>query len=225
MHGNHPARLEVKKGAHGVGGVGVYVTKLRRIVGADGKESQFRSQTTSDLTEAWEIRRVAGVIHGMLTGLQNKTAVSTVRVFQDTRAPVAQIVVHNGGQRWAMQAIKVRVGNQHDVNGRKIGNAQSWPAKPFEHEQPTGKVRIDHHTLSADLQEKARMANEGYAELPVRSEARLVRLADARSHCRVPYQASKLGGAFAESRIAKRLLDHPYCAGAGSLPFKILVAS
>ena len=39
MHGDHPAGLEIEKGASGVGGTGVDIAKLGWIVGADGSSA------------------------------------------------------------------------------------------------------------------------------------------------------------------------------------------
>ena len=48
VHGHHPAGLEVEEGASGVGRIRVNVAELRRIVGADGKQSEFGRKAVTD---------------------------------------------------------------------------------------------------------------------------------------------------------------------------------
>src|ERR1700731_404175 len=90
VHGNHPARFKVEESAHGVGGIGVDVAELRRIVGADGEQSELGGKAASDFAEAGEVRGVAGVIDGVLAGLQHKAAVAAVRIFQNASAPMSR---------------------------------------------------------------------------------------------------------------------------------------
>ena len=52
MHGHHPARFKIEEGAHGVGGIGMDVAELRRVIGADRKQREFGSEAASDLGEA-----------------------------------------------------------------------------------------------------------------------------------------------------------------------------
>src|SRR5690349_3159667 len=40
-------------------------------------------------------------------------------------AALPQRVLHNGTQRWAMKMIEVRVRDQHEINGWKVGDTQS----------------------------------------------------------------------------------------------------
>src|SRR5580692_11133454 len=108
-----------------------------------------------------------------------------------------------------MQMIEVGMRNQHQVDGGQIGDAQAGTAQAFQHEKPAREVRIDHDALSANLHEKAGVANERDAEFAVAGEAGLVGLNATWSHHGVAYQTTKLGGAFAKGRVAKRLLDHP----------------
>lgn len=96
MHGHHPAGFEIEKGLSGVGGIGVDVAELRRVVGADGQQSKLRSKTTSDFAEAGEICGIAGVIDRVFAGLQHESPIAAVRVFQDAGAPVARRHVGHG---------------------------------------------------------------------------------------------------------------------------------
>jgi hypothetical protein len=64
----------------GVGGVGVYVTESRGIIGADGQQGQLRRQSTADFFEAFKIGGIAGVIDRVLTRFQNVAAVAAVRI-------------------------------------------------------------------------------------------------------------------------------------------------
>src|SRR5579872_3812713 len=88
-----------------------------------------------------------------------------------------QIVLNNCPQRRTMQVIEVRVRNQYEIDGGKIGDSQAWTAKPFQHEQPPRKVRIDQDRLAADLDEEARVPDEGHAEFSVARQTWLVSLA------------------------------------------------
>src|SRR5579864_545143 len=108
-----------------------------------------------------------------------------------------------------MQVIEVGVRNQNEIDGRKIRDAKARTAKPLQYEQPPGKIRIDQHALSSNLYEEAGMTDKSDAQFSVGGEARFVSLHRPRSNRRMAHQTSELGGALAESRIAKRLLDHP----------------
>ena len=79
----------------------------------------------------------------------------------------AQIVLHDGAQRRTVQMIEVGVRNQHQVDGRKIGDAQAGTAQALQHEQPAREVGIDDDALAANLHEEAGVADEGDAEFSV----------------------------------------------------------
>src|ERR1700690_4067095 len=104
MHGHHPAGVEIEKGAGSVGGAGVYVAELRRVVSADREERQFRRQPSSDLAKAREIRRVSGVIHGVLAAAQHIAAISSMRIFKNPRSPMPR-----GNVRDVERAVAIRV--------------------------------------------------------------------------------------------------------------------
>src|ERR1700685_428163 len=70
VHGYHPARFEIKKSASRIGGIGVNVAKLRRVVSADGQQRQLRRKAFANLAEASEISRISRVIHRVLPRLQ-----------------------------------------------------------------------------------------------------------------------------------------------------------
>lgn len=89
VHGDHPTGFEIEKSLHGIGGAGVDIAKLRRIVGTDGEQGQFGRQTAADFMEAFEIGSVAGVIDGVLAGAQDVSAIAAMRILEDARAPVA----------------------------------------------------------------------------------------------------------------------------------------
>ncbi len=108
-----------------------------------------------------------------------------------------------------MEMIEVRMGHQHHVDGRQIGDAQAGTAQALQHEQPAREVGIDDDALPANLHEEAGVTDEGDAEFAVGSEAGLVGLAVARSNCGAAHQSSELGGAFTKGRIAECLLNHP----------------
>jgi hypothetical protein len=121
----------------------------------------------------------------------------------------AQIVLHNGAQRWPVQVIEVRVRDQDKIDGRQIAHPQAGAAQPFKHEKPARKIGIDEHAASANLHEKTGMTDKRNAEISIAGQARSVRLAAPRGDGGVAHQARKLCRAFAQSRIAKRLFNHP----------------
>src|SRR5690242_3339323 len=88
VHGHHPARTQVEKGAHRVCRAGVHVAKSGRIVGADGEQRQVRVKLTPNFAETGKIGGVAGVVNGVAFAFQNVAAVTAVRVLDNARAPV-----------------------------------------------------------------------------------------------------------------------------------------
>src|SRR5579859_1714926 len=90
VHGNHPPRLEVEKGSRSIRGIGMHVAKLRRIVSADRKQRELRSEASPDLAKPRKIRGVARVIDGVLARFQHEAAVAPMRILQNPRAPVAR---------------------------------------------------------------------------------------------------------------------------------------
>ena len=74
---------------------------------------------------------------------------------------------YQGAQRWTMEVIEMRVGDQNHIHRGKIINSYAGLAKPLQDKQPTSKIRIDDYALAADLQEEAGMPDEGHAHLPV----------------------------------------------------------
>ena len=121
----------------------------------------------------------------------------------------AQVVLHDGPQRCTVQMIEVGVRNQHHIDGRQISDSQAGPPQALQHKKPARKVGIDDNALPAHLQKETGVADESHAQLAVGDQARLMSLAAAGSHDRVPHQASEVGGALAQGWIAKCLLDHP----------------
>src|SRR5208282_3174868 len=90
MHGHHPARFQIEEGAGGVGGAGMDVAELRRIVGADGEERQFGREAATDFAEAGEVGGVSGVVDGVFAAAQHVAAVAAVRILEDARSPMAR---------------------------------------------------------------------------------------------------------------------------------------
>src|SRR5215469_7036604 len=119
VHGHHPAGFQVEEGFGGVGGIGMNVAELWRVVGPDGKQGEFGRKTASDLAESGEISGIPGVIDGVLAGGQNEAAVAAMRILQDARAPMT------GGN---MRHSKIRVPGTlppvefDDFREAKIGN-------------------------------------------------------------------------------------------------------
>ena len=90
MHGHHPARIEIEKGAGSVGGIGVDVAECRRIVGADRKQRQFRGEPLADFAEAREVSRVAGVVNGMFSAAQDIATVAAMGILDDACSPMSR---------------------------------------------------------------------------------------------------------------------------------------
>src|ERR1700691_456171 len=61
VHGDHPARVQVKKCSGGVGGIGMHIAKGRRVVSADREQSQFWRKPLPDLAAARKVSRVSRV--------------------------------------------------------------------------------------------------------------------------------------------------------------------
>src|SRR5215469_913194 len=62
MHWDHPARIQVEKGARSVGRIGMDITELRRIIGSDGQQSELGCQPTADLLKPGKVGSIAGVV-------------------------------------------------------------------------------------------------------------------------------------------------------------------
>ena len=90
VHGDHPAGFQIEEGLGGVGGTGMHVAELRRIVGADGQQRQFGREAASDFAEAVEVGGVSGVVDGVFAAAQHVAAVAAVRIFEDARSPMAR---------------------------------------------------------------------------------------------------------------------------------------
>ena len=76
----------------------------------------------------------------------------------------------------------MRVSDEYQIDGREIGNFHSRLTKTLENKQPPGKVWVNKNILTTNLQEEARVSDEGYAHLPVRGQHRTVRLASGGRH-------------------------------------------
>ena len=104
--------------------------------------------------------------------------------------------------------IKMRVGNQHNIDRRQVVDFDPWLPQPLQHEQPARKIRVNDNVFPANLHQEAGMTNERHPHLAVRNQLRLVRFTNSRGDGGVPYESAKLLGAFAEGRILERLLQH-----------------
>ena len=105
--------------------------------------------------------------------------------------------------------VEMGVRDQDEINRRKVGDAQTRTTQPLQHKEPPREIRINDYALPPNLQKEARMSDESNTQLSIGDKVRLVRLTGARSYRRVAHQAPELGGALAQCRIAKSLLDHP----------------
>ncbi len=100
-----------------------------------------------------------------------------------------------------MQVVEVSVRDQDHVNGRQIADEQARPAQALQHEEPAGKIRINHDIQSANLHEKRRVADEREAQLAVARQHRFVGLAGPGCDDGVTNEAGKLTGPFPEGRM------------------------
>ena len=78
----------------------------------------------------------------------------------------------DGPQRRTMQVVEMRVRDQHGVDRRQVGDAQSRAAQALEYEQPAREIGIDDEILATKLHEEAGMSDEGDAHLSRRGAAR-----------------------------------------------------
>ena len=119
---------------------------------------------------------------------------------------LAACLPRDGPQRLAMQVIEVRVRHQHNIHWRQIAQIQSRLPQALQNEQPAREVGIDDDVLSANLQKKTGVADEGDAEFAIRNQFRFVGLTGARGDGGMPHQAGELAGAFAQRSIFQRRL-------------------
>jgi len=106
-------------------------------------------------------------------------------------------------KRLPMEMVKMRMGHQDEIDWRQVPHMQAGLPQALQEEQPARKIRIDDYALPADLQEKARMSDEGEAQFAVCCQARLVCLSGAWRHCGMSHQSGELAGPLAQSRISK----------------------
>ena len=110
-------------------------------------------------------------------------------------------LARDGAQRLAMQVIEVRVRYQHNIHGRQVAQVQSGLAQAFENEEPAREVGIDDDVLSADLEKKAGVPDEGDAQLAVRNQLRFVSLPGAGCDRGMSHQARERAGSLAQRGI------------------------
>src|SRR2546423_15397933 len=105
--------------------------------------------------------------------------------------------------------VKVGMGYQHHIDRRQITHAKPRTSQPLQHKEPAREVGIDNDTVSPNLNEEAGVSDKGDPQLAIAGQAWLVGFAAAGSYDGMAHQASKIGGALAKGRIAKRCFDHP----------------
>ena len=88
VHGNHPPRVEIKKGFGCVRGIGVDIAELGWVISSDGEQSELGSKTPSDFRESRKVCGVAGVIDRMLSRFQNKASIAAMGIFENACAPM-----------------------------------------------------------------------------------------------------------------------------------------
>ena len=119
MHGHHPAGVEIEEGANSVGRVGVHVAERRRVIRANGQQSDVGGEALADFAKAGEVRGVAGMIDRVLVIADDVAAVTAMRIFDNARAPMTG---RNMGDGQGTMAVAVPPVELDDVAETKIGN-------------------------------------------------------------------------------------------------------
>src|SRR5579864_5295582 len=115
-------------------------------------------------------------------------------------------MVHDGAQRRTMQVIEMRMRHQHQVDGRKVVNAQPGFAYPLQKKEPAREVRVDGDVLPAHLHKERGMADERDPEFTIVYQLWLVGAAGAGGDRGVTNQLSELRRPLAQGRISKSRL-------------------
>ena len=118
------------------------------------------------------------------------------------RSSLAAGLPRYGAQRLAMQVIEVGVSYQDHVCRRQIAQVQTGLAQALQHKEPARKVGVDDDILSADLQEKTGMSDEGDSKLAIANQSGFVSPAGTGRDCGIPHQARELACALAQSGIS-----------------------
>ena len=93
------------------------------------------------------------------------------------------------------------MGDENEVNGRQVGDADTGTAQAFKNEDPGGIVWIDDDVLTADLNQEAGMSDESNAEFLGFRGNRLMCNSGARGHRGVANKLTELFGFLAKSDL------------------------
>src|SRR3954471_16308298 len=100
-----------------------------------------------------------------------------------------------------MKVVEMSVGHKNVVDRRKVFYPEPGFSKALEQEEPLRKVGIDHHVLTASLDEKSRVADESHSEIAIPGEDGAVHIAEAALHGGASHQSAELFCAAAKSHI------------------------
>jgi len=73
--------------------------------------------------------------------------------------------LRQSAKRGFVKVIEVRVGQEHQVDGRQVLNFQTRPFDAFQKEQPVREVRIDEHIQVGELNQERSVADPGDGDL------------------------------------------------------------
>src|SRR5712675_3314390 len=95
-----------------------------------------------------------------------------------------------------MKMIKVRVGEQNEINRRQIFNLKTGALDPLQKKKPVRKIRINQHVQIRELDEKRRVADPGDGDFTVFQLGKnwALMFAVARREQGFPDQLAKKGG-------------------------------
>src|SRR5262249_47707389 len=124
-------------------------------------------------------------------------------------------VTHQRAERRAVQVIEVCMGDQHQIDGRKIADRDPRLAQALEHEQPAREVGIEHDVEPADLDEETGVTDKRHSHFAVDGKPRFVSLAGARRDGGVAYELAELLGSTSQRAVSRGFSWHARVALTG----------
>jgi hypothetical protein len=67
----------------------------------------------------------------------------------------------DGAERWAVEVVHVRVGEEDRVDGRQVADAEAWVALTAENNQTRGEDGVDEQRAAGGLDEERGVPDEG----------------------------------------------------------------
>src|ERR1700674_4184713 len=87
VHRDHVLRPHFNKTAQGIFRAGVHGAEAIRVVGSDGKQRDFGTETLADLGEAAEVGSVSRVIDRVAAVVEHVSAIAAMHIANDPCAP------------------------------------------------------------------------------------------------------------------------------------------